>query len=199
MTDTGTFSWCGKIYPYLSATYGTTRMTERAVEVPIALSLLNEAVNVLEIGAVLPHYLPCWPNPAHTVIDLYEVYPGVVNADVLTYEPDGYFDLIICISTLDHLNNAKEVRTAVNNMKSWLRKDGLLFITIPANQPPSVGGGAWLDSLVLDGVFDMNLTRMDKVSPHNHGWQQVDTHGGGKAYGDPTSFANTLYLLEWWR
>lgn len=193
----GAFRWCGLAYPYFHGAYNNTRISERAVEVSIAMSLLNQSVYTLEVGAVLPHYLPGWPSGRHTVIDLHEVFPGVVNEDVLTFEPDIRYDCIICISTLDHLNNAHEVKTAVTNMKSWLHRGGDLFITLPAGQPPEVGGGEWLDELVLSGQLEMTLTRMDKTNAAGHGWEQVDTECPPLAYNGETPFANTLYLLEW--
>ena len=196
---TGAFRWCGNAYPYFHGAYNNTRISERAVEVSIAMSLLNQSVCTLEVGAVLPHYLPDWPSGWHTVIDLYEDFPGVVNEDVLTFEPEVLYDCIICISTLDHLNDAHEVKTAVRRMKSWLNRGGYLFITIPAGQPAEVGGGAWLDELVLSGALGMMLARMDKTDPTGHIWEQVETDAAPLAYNGRSPFANTLYLLEWSR
>ena len=199
-TQTGTFGYKGRVYPYIDDAYNGTRANERAVEVPIALSYRNQAQRVLEIGAVLPHYIPGWPAGRHDCIDLHEEYPGVVNADVLTYKPKGHYDLIICISTLDHLLNSHDVKTAVSRLLSWLRRGGLLFATVPANQPPEVGGGAWLDALVLSGDLGADITRMDKMSPFQNGWQERPLHGSPSlAYNRPTPQANTLYLMEWRR
>jgi hypothetical protein len=196
MTD-GTFEYNGRVYPYITAEYQSTRKNERAVELPIALHYYNEAGAVMEVGAVLPHYIPGWPKRAHPCIDLHEQFPAVINADVLTYEPMHMIDLVICVSTLDHLNNADEVITAVERMKSWLVPGGLLFATIPANQPSKVGGGPWLDDVVLSGALDMTMYRMDKVDPAGHNWQQVDMSTPAKQYGHPTTWANTVYLFEW--
>lgn len=194
----GAFKWNGNIYPYFHGGYNNTRISERAVEVSIAMDKLNQSMIALEVGAVLPHYIPDWPDLAHTVIDLHEDYPGVTRADVLTYEPESKLDFILCISTLDHLLSAEDVKTAVKRMKSWLTRGGEMLITLPAMQPPEIGGGAWLDELVLSGDLDMKLTRMDKMHPRYHGWQQVDTGKPPLPYNSQTDFANTLYLLEWW-
>lgn len=195
----GTFQYNGRTFPYITADYQSTRKNERAVEVPIALGYFNSRRPVIEVGAVLPHYIPGWPECPHEVVDLYEQFPAVINADVLTYRPKQRAGLVICISTLDHLNNGDEVVTAVENMKSWLIPGGMLLATIPANQPSKVGGGPWLDDLVLSGALDMPIYRMDKVDPAGHLWQQVDMSTPAKLYGDPTTWANTVYLFEWRR
>lgn len=195
----GAFQYNNTLYPYFGAVYQNTRLNERTVEVSVALSYYNQALRPLEVGAVLPHYIPGWPKRKHEVIDLNEQFPAVVNADVLTYEPIGQHDLVLCISTLDHLCNADEVVTAVKRMKSWVNRGGLLYATIPANQPSKVGGGQWLDDLVLSGALDMPMYRMDKTDPENHFWQQVDMSTPPKLYGHPTTWANTVYLFEWRR
>lgn len=195
----GSFWYKGRVYPYFVDPYQNTRINERSVEVSIALSHYNKAVRPLEVGAVLPHYLPDWPEKYHEVIDLYEDYPAVKNADVLTYDPIGQHDMVICISTLDHLNNADEVIAAVNRMKAWVNRGGLVFATVPALQPPEIGGGPWLDELVLSGELDMDIARMDKVDCENHYWQEVSMDKEPLAYNGRTDFANTVYLMEWRR
>ena len=190
------FRYRGKVYTYFSAPYNGTRLNERAVEVPIAMGYLHQSLRVLEVGAVLPHYLPLWPSLAHTCVDLHEQFPGVTNADVLAYEPECDFDLIICISTLDHLQSADEAKTAVSRMKSWLAPNGRLFATVPANQPSEIGGGPWLDALVLSGELNLTVGRMDKVKPTIHEWQERPlTEQPPLPYGNPN--ANTVYFLEY--
>ena len=194
----GAFRYKGNVYPYFNGTYNGTRLNERAVEVPIALSYLNQSLRALEVGAVLPHYIPLWPMCAHECIDLNEQFNCVVNADVLTYQPNGKFGLVVSISTLDHLNSANEVRMAVERMKSWLVPGGLLFITLPANQPAEIGGGPWLDEMVLSGELGMSVTRMDKVNAIHHLWEERPLlTSPSLAYGTPTANANTVYLLEY--
>lgn len=194
----GSFIYNGRVYPYLHDGYNITRFTERAAEIPVAFGLLNNAKCVMEVGAVLPHYLPNWPENCHVCIDLYEQFPYVINADVLTFEPDLLFDLVISISTLDHLKSADEVRAAVARMKSWAAPGGVVFVTLPANQPPEVGGGAWLDDLILSGDLGMEVRRMDKVKPDTHEWQEAAVNDTpSRFYNLPTPFANTVYLLEW--
>src|SRR3982751_4196619 len=96
-----TFELSGRKLAYARSEYNSTPICERAVEVPVGLALLGQATDgdasVLEVGAVLPHYRAGWPDDAHTVIDLHEEFAGVINADVLTWEPPHVFDLILSI------------------------------------------------------------------------------------------------------
>jgi hypothetical protein len=195
----------GKSFDYFDHPYNCTRVNERAVEVAVGLALAQQAGNplvgaILEVGAVLPHYRPGWPCDGHTCIDLMEAYPGVIQADVLTWQPAGVFDLILCISTLDHLQNADEVYTALARMQGWLAPGGLMVVTLPYGQPQTVGGGEWLDRLLLD-VLRFEATacwRMDKIDVYQHLWIDTDPYGhDGRAYNGLSRYANTVYLLLW--
>jgi hypothetical protein len=209
--DTTRFNLHGLELAYTDARYNTTRQNERAVEVPAGLHLYNKALaagkSVLEIGAVLPHYLPNWPKNGHTVVDLFEKGRGITNDNVLTWQPPRAYDLIISISTLDHLLGPMELWLALERMRRWRNPGGLLFITLPANQPPEVGGGPWLDALLKDrhALEASDLWRMDKVTPQWHLWEEVTgSQKPALGYNSPTWFANTVYFLffgeviKWW-
>jgi SAM-dependent methyltransferase len=201
------FELSGRCFDYQVSDYNSTTICERAVEVPVGLALLAQATDgecaVLEVGAVLPHYRAGWPVDGHTVIDLHEEYPGVTNADVLTWEPSGLsrreqYDLIISISTLDHLHNLEELIDALRRLRRWLAPGGLLFITLPFGQPAWVGGGEWIDRFVLGENDATTVWRMDKYDPLNHLWAQVhDMTIPPSAYHGPSLFANTVYMLLW--
>lgn len=214
------FELAGRQLAYAKSEYNSTSICERAVEVPVGIFLLEQAQSAgksaLEIGAVLPHYRPGWPEDGHTVIDLHEVYPGVTNADVLTWEPPHLFDLIISISTLDHLHDYDEFREALIRISFWLKPDrGLLYVTLPFGQPASVGGGSWLDEFSLraslwpppcrypfritrDGFIPTAMWRMDKVNVARNLWAQVDDPTTPLlAYHGQSLFANSVYFLLW--
>lgn len=209
------FNLHGVDLAYTMAAYNMTRHSERAVEVSAALHLYGTARahggEVLEIGAVLPHYLRRWPANNHTCVDLYEQGHSIINENVLTWEPPHQYDLIICISTLDHLNGPMELWLALERMKSWRKPGGLLFVTLPANQPESVGGGPWLDALLRGpgapshALEASDMWRLDKVDPMQHLWEEVTgTKESPRGYNSPTYFANTVYFLffgevmRWW-
>jgi SAM-dependent methyltransferase len=196
-----TFELAGRCFTYQVSDYNSTTICERAVEVPVGLALLGQATDgeasVLEVGAVLPHYRAGWPADAHTVIDLHEEYPGVINADVLTWEPNNSFDLIISISTLDHLHDLEELIDALRRLRRWLAPGGLLFITLPFGQPAWVGGGEWIDRFVLGENDATTVWRMDKIDPLDHLWEQADLDDAPLAYHGPSLFANTVHMLLW--
>jgi SAM-dependent methyltransferase len=198
----GTYELAGRTFPYQVSDYNGTRQNERAVEVPVGLFLLGQATNgdasVLEVGAVLPHYRVGWPDDGHTVIDLHEEYRSVINADVLTWEPDDQFDLILSISTLDHLHNLDELIDALRRLRRWLAPGGLLFITLPYGQPAWVGGGEWIDRFVLGENDATTVWRMDKIDVTRHLWAQVeDSATPPSAYHGQSPAANTVYMLLW--
>jgi hypothetical protein len=201
------FTLRGRSFIYEDHPYNATRVNERAVEVPVGIYLADRAYgsskSVLEVGAVLPHYLAQWK---HDCIDKDEKYPGVLNKNVLTWENKKKYSLILSISTLDHLASAEDVLQAVANMKFWLKRDGLLLITLPYGQPKSVGGGPWLDSLVNEDALDMTeVWRMDKTDRKGHLWTEVFSGAPGLlAYNGNTPYANTVFFLlygavdKWW-
>ena len=196
------FRLAGRTLVYADHAYNATRVNERAVEVPVALALLCHARAcdgaILEVGAVLPHYRALWPCDGHVCVDLFEPYEGVINADVLTWEPSQQFDLIVCISTLDHLRDEEEFCVALQRLHAWREPDGLLFVTLPYGQPAWIGGGQWLDRLIAGGALGADVTwRMDKTDVVAHGWEQICGEGPPRAYNYPTAYANTVYMFFW--
>ena len=174
-------------FNYLVHTYNHPRVNERAVEVPVAVKMLKELPKAIEVGAVTPHYLFC----QHEVIDLYEEYPGVINAEVLTYQPrSSSYDLVLSISTLEHLENEEAFLLALDRMKSWLSKEGFLFYTLPFGQP----GCSWVDKLTLSGSLPGEQIRFDKVKPESHLWQMVEPEEPLRLYNGDTKFANSVFL-----
>lgn len=95
------FQFDGREYEYLYHPYNRTWKNERGVEIPIFRELLlkYEGKRVLEVGNVLSHYFPVH----HEVIDKYEVAPGVINQDIVEFVPQDKYDLILSISTLEHV------------------------------------------------------------------------------------------------
>ena len=183
-----TFRLGGLTLPYIHHPYNYTSNNERAVEVAVGLYLLSKANRALEVGAVLPHYLPKWPKGAHEVIDLYEKCPGVTNADVLSYIPRGQYDLVLSISTLEHLHRAADIEMAITRMKSWLKDGGMLFVTIPHGYRSEV------DELVYSGKLAMDVARMDKMDTERNLWEERPLSDAPKSYGWPTRNAHTVYL-----
>ncbi|MDR4467711.1 MAG: hypothetical protein MRJ68_05315 [Nitrospira sp.] len=100
-TRAKTFVFDRKSYPYLYHFCNKTWKNERGVEIPIFRELLleHDGQRVLEVGNVLSHYFPIH----HDVVDKYEVAPGVINQDIVEFVPPERYDLILSISTLEHV------------------------------------------------------------------------------------------------
>jgi hypothetical protein len=128
------FRYDGRNWPYFWHRYNMTWRNERAIEIPIAWDAVQEArgKRILEVGNVLSHYFTF----EHDVLDKYERVPGVVNLDVVDFKPTAPYDLIISISTLEHVGwdeqrDASKIPRAIEAMTSWLAPGGKLLVTVP--------------------------------------------------------------------
>jgi dolichol-phosphate mannosyltransferase len=127
------FKFQNKYYNYFYHIYNCTCLNERAVEVPIVWEMAREYKNkkVLEIGNVLSHYF----NFPHDIIDKYELADGVINQDVVDFNPSHKYDLIVSISTLEHVGWDEDVKDpekillAIDNLKKCLSERGKMIIT----------------------------------------------------------------------
>jgi SAM-dependent methyltransferase len=134
------FTFAGREYPFLYHRHGFTWLNERAVEVPIAARALAEARGgrMLEVGNVLSHY----GHGGHTVVDKYERAPGVLNVDALDYQPAEPLDLIISVSTLEHIGWDETVREparaerSIEALARHLAPGGTLLVTLPVGYNP---------------------------------------------------------------
>lgn len=131
----GTFMFQGKRYNYLYHTYNTTWKNGRTVEVPIISELIKsyQGKRILEVGNVISHYFPI----EHDVVDKYEVAEGVINQDIVDFRTPNSYDLIVSISTLEHVgfdeeekNPTKPLR-AIESMKRCLGAGGKIAVTFP--------------------------------------------------------------------
>lgn len=151
--------------------YNWTWLNERAVEIPLARASLaaSPGPRMLEVGNVLAHYSAV----RHVVVDKYEHTPGVRNVDVLDLPADQKWDLIVSVSTLEHVGVDDEPREpekavrAAEAMMDALVPAGRLFVTIP------VGYNAALDDAVRSGALGFDRVRaLRRVSELNR-WEQV--------------------------
>jgi SAM-dependent methyltransferase len=169
---TGTFRHEGAVLPYLRHAYHYTWLNERAVEVPLAAAVLRDAgpgARVLEVGNVLAHYL----GTSHTVVDKYEQAPGVHNVDVVDIDLPGPFDLVLAVSTLEHVGLDEDVQDpekparAVAHLTSLLAPGGRLWCTFPVGYNPS------LDERLRDGRLGFTrLTALRRTGRDNR-WEQI--------------------------
>lgn len=168
---TGTFEHEGTQHSYLHHPYNYTWLNERAVEVPLALAVLagHDPARVLEVGNVLAHYRPV----RHTVVDKYERAPGVLNVDVVDIDLAGPFDLVLSVSTLEHVGldeeptDPEKPARAIAHLASLLAPGGRLWCTFPVGYNPALDAGLRAGALGFD-----RLTALRRLGPDNR-WRQV--------------------------
>jgi len=167
----GTFELDGQRHRYLYHRYKLSWLTERAVEVPVAQAEVDRCAGgrILEVGHVLGHYR----GNAHVVVDKYERAPGVLNLDVLDLGDLGPFDLIVAVSTLEHVGHDESPRDpgaaprAVAALRKRLAPGGRLLVTIPAGYNPA------FDAAIAGGeIPTRSLTALQRTSGGAH-WRQV--------------------------
>jgi SAM-dependent methyltransferase len=166
----GEFTFQGERHGYLVHPYKWSWLTERAVEVPVVQAIVDRHAGkrILEIGNVLSHYRP----QRHVIVDKYEQAPGVLNRDVLDLDDLGRFDLIVAISTIEHVGWDEEPREpgkaveALCRLQALLSPGGELVVTVPIGYHPP------LDEALRTGSIDLTragaLRRVDATL-----WREV--------------------------
>jgi hypothetical protein len=166
------FTFRGKQYRYFYHRYNQTWKNERAVEIPIAEELVSEhrGRSILEVGNVLSHYCPV----EHEVLDRYERGPGVINLDIMDYHPDKTFDLIVTISTLEHVGWEDMERDtgkgllAFRHLAGMLAPGGLLMATLPVWINEDIIRFATAGDIPFDELYGFVRSGDDNE------WKQVD-------------------------
>lgn len=126
------FQWNGLDLRYYPST------SERAVEIPIALNFLEKnyrpGIRVLEVGNVLGSLTRV---PRDTV-DKYEAGRGVINADILEFTPKIPYNIIVAISTLEHVgfdeadSHPGKFESALNHLiRDCLSNGGRILVSLP--------------------------------------------------------------------
>lgn len=159
------FLFEGREYVYFEHPYNGTWMNERSVEISLIWEQLKEIPpdKVLEVGNVLSHYY----NVNHLIVDKYERKDGVISKDIMDIKFDQMFNLIVSISTLEHVGWDEIPRIpgkhilAVEKLRSLLSDNGVLIATIPLGYNPSFDSDIFEDRLQCDRVVYFQRTRID--------------------------------------
>jgi SAM-dependent methyltransferase len=165
------FAFREKSYRYFWHRYNATWRNERAIEIPIARGFLAgiPAEKVLEIGNVLSHY----GTVSHEVVDKYEKAEGIRNEDVCDFKSDKKYDLILSISTLEHVGwdevpkDDTKIQKAFENLRGLLAPEGKLVVTIPLGYNP------FLDRLINEGKISFAERVHLKREPRRNQWNEV--------------------------
>lgn len=188
-----TFSFAGRTYRYFHHEYNTTWANERAVEVPIIREMLNQyrGKRIIEVGNVLSHYFPV----NHDIVDKYEQADGVINQDVTAFQPLKKYDLIVSISTLEHVGWDEEPKDpdkiiyALEMLKTWLGPNGKIAVTLPLGYNPA------MDKLLKENKFQFTKQYYLKRITEDNQWTEVSWNEVLDAgYNSPFPFANALVI-----
>jgi SAM-dependent methyltransferase len=190
------FDFQGRRYIYFLHNYNITWGNERAVEIPIVRAELERARGrrVLEVGNVLAHY----GAVEHEVLDKFERGQAIRNEDVATFRAGERYDLIVSISTLEHVGFDEEprdpdkIRRAIANLRDHLAPGGRLLVTLP------LGYNAGMDAQLAAGELPFDrcsyLKREGFCSWREASWGEV----AGAAYAErwPGTRGLVIGLIE---
>jgi len=189
------FTVSGRRYRYHAHRYNATWTNERTVELPIVISTMREhaGARVLEVGNVLAHY----GIRGHEIVDKYEDAPGVVNADILAFTPDTDYQLIVSISTLEHIGFEEELRDpgkparVLEHLTGLLAPEGMLLVTFPLGYNPA------LDAQVRAGSLPLGQTQYLRRISRDNRWKEVALSDlNDPRYGTPYPKANALAVAR---
>ena len=174
----GSFRLDGEEYRYLFHRYKATWLTERAVEVPVVQRIVDrEPGRVLEVGNVLSHYR----RQSHVVVDKYEEGPGIANRDVRDLGDLGEFELVVAISTLEHVGWDEEPRRpgaaveALHALRERVAPGGRLVLTHP------VGYNPHLDEALRSGAVPVDRAAALRRAGRRTRWEQVEPEEAWRA------------------
>ncbi len=185
------FSYAGEHYRYHAARYNLTFINERTVEVPIALRLLRRCAGGrrLEVGNVLRHYV----DEHHDVVDKYEQASGVQNVDVLDFRSTERYDLIVSISTFEHIGWDEDVKDpdkparALEHLAAMLAPGGTLLVTFPLGYNPTIDAALAGGDLRFD-----RLGFLQRISRDNRWREATAADCAGARYGAPYPHGNAI-------
>lgn len=129
------FTFQKRQYIYFYHRYNVTWKNERSVEIPLVYSIVKTFTSkkILEVGNVLSHYF----DTSHDVLDKYEQGNKIYNQDVTTFQTKKKYNLIVSISTLEHVGWDEKPRErmkflkAIKHLKTFLTPNGILLFTVP--------------------------------------------------------------------
>ena len=192
-----TFLLHGTQYPYLNHVYNHSWGNERSAEVPVVQKIVADCSgSILEIGNVLSHY----SLTHHEVVDKYERSPGVFNEDAVDFKAKTLYDLIVSISTFEHIGFDEEVKEprkplrAIENLLSYLTENGKMVITIP------IGYNKDLDDILRRGEIPFAERQCLKRISYFNEWREATwDEVSSLRFGKPYSNANGLVFLTFRR
>ena len=178
---------------YYYGLYNTTWANERTIEVPIGRFMVMKysGKNILEVGNTLKHYFQYDGD----VVDKYEDGGGVINEDVVDFKSDKKYDLIISLSTMEHVGFDEEIKDpdkikrSLEVLKKHLTEKGKLLVTMPLGYNPN------LDRKIQGGEIDFTRIIFFQRYNKNNEWEFVNQPDWENIkYGSPYPWANWIII-----
>lgn len=180
------FSFRGETYSYYYHPYNLTFTNERALEIPIAWKLVrqNTGARILEVGNVLSHYFPV----SHDVVDKYEKGHCVFNQDIVDFRDGRGYDLILSISTIEHVGwdspeerNPEKAIQALDSMRRLCRPDGMILVTWGLGYNRAIDRMIAAGRLAFDDVYFFKKVSKDNLWRET-AWEEVSNSRFGRPY-----------------
>ena len=176
--------------------YNQTWKNERCIESPLVKSIVDsERGKILEIGNVLSHYY----TAAWDVLDKFDKGKNIINEDIAYFNPQNKYDLIISISTFEHIgfdddlsgfkNSAVKIEKSFNNtFNNALKNNGKIVISAPIGYNPDMDRIIFGNKLKFDEqYFYMRIT--------DRKWVQVNEEEAvGTKFNSPFQYANCIFI-----
>jgi len=190
------FQWQGRTLDGFYHRYNMTWAGERIVEIPIARTFLAavDPRRVLEVGNVLSHY----DSVSHRIVDKFESGEGVVNCDIVDFKSQEGYDLILSVSTFEHIGfdddaavpSGEKIQAAVRHCQGLLSDSGRLVLTVPLGYNPD------LDRLIVLGT--VAATRQSFLVRRGFSrWEECDLQTAlAHPYRHLFPYANSIGILE---
>lgn len=188
-----TFIFQEKSYNYFYHKYNITFRNERMVEIPIVWEMMSgyRGKEILEVGDVLSHYF----SVNHEILDKYDKSDGLINTDVCDFQPLKKYDLIVSISTLEHVGwdevprEPTKILRAIENLKSLLSSNGKIIVTLPLGYNPV------MDRLLSEGKIQFTKMHCLKRVFRDNRWVEAHFKDINNArYDYPFNNANGLVI-----
>ncbi len=157
----GEFVWNGQRLEYFDHPYNHTALNMRRVEIPIVRWFVGQCppgARILEVGNVMAHYgLAHWP-----VVDLHE--RGAIHADVMNWRPARLVNLLVSISTIEHIGFGRDAgpkpvspSAALAQFRSFLAPGGKAVATAPTGYNPALDAELKSGELGADCIWFMRM------------------------------------------
>lgn len=189
------FFFRGCAFRYFKHAYNRAWENERTVEVPLVYELVKRGSRkkILEVGNVLSNY---YPSLRHDIVDKYEKAPRVINEDAINFEPKERYDLIVSISTLEHVGwdedekDSQKVVALVRRIAGRCLVPGGTFVaTMPLGYNPN------LDIFLKEKRLGFtHYYYLKRISMENR-WEEVpESEVMGIEYGQPFPNTNAVVI-----